>query len=121
MGEELFVHAGESWPQGCDGAVPAPAVAEQPAQASTLAAQNDLFAQASALKRQGDAAGAIALYEHLIEAWPSGPLTESATVERMKLIAEQNRVEGARAARAYLQQYPRGFAREEARRLSDGR
>jgi hypothetical protein len=121
MGEEVLVHAGEKWPAGCEmGTAPAPAPEPLP-EASSLAAQNDLFAQASGLKRHGDAPGAIALYEHLIEAWPNGPLAESAAVERMKLVAEENHADGVRAARAYLTRYPRGFAKEEARRLIDGR
>jgi hypothetical protein len=121
MGEEVYVHAGEKWPAGCESAAAAQPSAEPLPEASSLAAQNDLFAQASGLKRQGDAPGAVALYEHLIEAWPNGPLAESAAVERMKLVAEQSRAEGVRAARAYLARYPKGFAREEARRVIDGR
>ena len=119
-GLDLLVHAGETWPR-CEAMVAPPPQPEPSVEVSSLAAQNDLFANASALKRQGDVPGAIALYEHLLDAFPAGPLAESAAVERMKLIAEANRFDGARAARAYLQQYPRGFARDEAKRLLDGR
>jgi hypothetical protein len=119
-GNEVLLHAGDQWPKSCETAVVAPAP-EPAAETSSLAAQNDLFAQAAALKHHGDLPGAIALYEHLLEAWPQGPLAESATVERMKLIAEQNRADGVRAAKAYLSKYPHGFAREEAKKLSDAR
>jgi hypothetical protein len=120
QGEEVLLRAGEQWPGACEASAQV-SVPSEPVESSSLAAQNDLFAQASALKRHGDAAGAVALYEHLLEAWPAGPLAESATVERMKVIAELNRVEGAKASRAYLAKYPHGFAREEAKRLLDGR
>jgi ferric-dicitrate binding protein FerR (iron transport regulator) len=120
LGDEVLVHAGETWPR-CEAMVAAPPQPEPSAEASSLAAQNDLFANASALKRQGDVPGAIALYEHLLDAFPAGPLAESAAVERLKLIGEVNRADGAKAARAYLQRYPRGFARDEAKRLLDGR
>ena len=57
------------------------------------------------------------LLEHLMEAWPDGPLAESAEVERMKLVAGRDPRDGAAAARAYLRHYPRGFARTEASAL----
>jgi ferric-dicitrate binding protein FerR (iron transport regulator) len=119
-GTEVLLHAGDQWPKSCEAAANTP-LPEAAVETSSLAAQNDLFAQAAALKHHGDVAGAIALYEHLLEAWPQGPLSESATVERMKLVAEQNRLDGVRAAREYLSKYPHGFAREEAKRLLDGR
>ncbi len=112
-GGEVLLHAGERWPAPCFAAAPG----EPAPETSSLAAQNDLFAQAAALKRQGDGAGAIALFEHLMEAWPGGPLAESAEVERMKLLAARSATDGAAAARAYLSHYPKGFARAEAAAL----
>jgi ferric-dicitrate binding protein FerR (iron transport regulator) len=113
-GREVTLHAGDRWPRDCFAAA-APELGPQPAPSgSSLAAQNDLFAQAVTLKRQGDSAGAISLFEHLMEAWPQGPLAESAEVERMKLVAASSEAQGAEAARAYLGRYPKGFARAEA-------
>jgi hypothetical protein len=122
-GGEVTLSAGERWPQDCFAPAPgspeaqAQPVAPAPPQGSSLAAQNDLFAQAVTLKRHGDTAGAISLFEHLLEAWPAGPLAESAEVERMKLLATTDAKLGAEAARAYLARYPDGFARLEAAAL----
>jgi hypothetical protein len=116
-GRELSLRAGERWPRECFEPKPAEEAVIAPA-SSSLGAQNDLFAQAVTLKRSGDTAGAISLFEHLMEAWPSGPLAESAEVERMKLLGATAAPQGAEAARAYLSRYPKGFARAEAEAIA---
>lgn len=141
-GAEDRVAAGESWPRGCSPKLPsagssAPAAASsapaaaasapsasspRPAAtappASELAAQNDLFAVANAAKRRGDAPAALAGYERFLARYPGSALAESATVERMRLLAATDRARGAVAAKAYLARYPSGFARAEAEGLA---
>lgn len=89
-----------------------------PTPVSLLAAQNDLFALATAAKQRGDTAGALAGYERFLAKYPDAPLAESATVERMRLLAKTSKASGAAAARAYLARYPQGFARLEAEKLA---
>lgn len=140
-GGETRVAAGESWPRDCarDGAKDAPSVtgasassvdrspshapsaasaAPAPAPASELSAQNDLFAVAVAAKRRGDTSGAIAGYERYLAKYPGSSLAESATVERMRLLAASDPARGAAAAKSYLARYPSGFARGEAETLA---
>jgi ferric-dicitrate binding protein FerR (iron transport regulator) len=125
-GTEARVAAGEAWPSGCAAALtaipdaPAPSSgpsASTPAAAastSVLAAQNDLFAQAIAARRRGDAANALSILDRLLARYPRGPLTESATVERMRLLRASDPERAASAARTYLARYPAGFAHAEA-------
>jgi ferric-dicitrate binding protein FerR (iron transport regulator) len=126
-GSEARVGAGETWPSGCpeaSAAVAAPSAAASsatnsstPAAAastSVLAAQNDLFAQAIAAKRRGDAASALAILDRLLARYPGGPLAETAAVERMRLLRTSDPARAASAARAYLARYPIGFAHAEA-------
>jgi uncharacterized membrane protein len=145
-GVETNVGAGDVWPRGCGKAAanevpepaptavtpnvaPAPKAALAPdgapttakeIAASELAAQNDLFAQATGKKNAGDVAGAVAGYERYLAKYPGGPLAESATVERMRLLASIDPGRGAVAAKAYLARYPNGFDRAEAERLASG-
>lgn len=89
---------------------------------SDLAAQNALLADASAARRRGDRAAALATYDRFLEQYPGSQLAESAYVERMRLLAASDPRRGAAAARAYLARYPRGFASAEATDLTaDGR
>ena len=92
----------------------APIAAAPVAASSDLAAQNALFAEASAARRRGDAASALAAYDRLAARYPSSPLAESAYVERMRMVAATDPRRGAEAARLYLARYPHGFARSEA-------
>ena len=85
---------------------------------SELQAQNDLFAQATEARKRGDAVAAIADYERYLARYPQSALAESATVERMRLLASLDRGRGGIAAKAYLAQYPGGFARAEAEELA---
>ena len=142
------VVAGQSWPTDCSHAVPSrsgeaaaeersapvasnassatlgtgrPAVAGGPGPGgpSALMQQNDLFAEGVALRRHGDVAGALRAYQDLIVQFPSSPLAENAMVERMRLLATTQRSRAREEARRYLRSYPKGFALDEARRLTD--
>jgi ferric-dicitrate binding protein FerR (iron transport regulator) len=85
---------------------------------SDLAAQNDLFAAAVRAKKVGQLADAARLFDELIIGHPEGPLIESATVQRMKVLALIDLAAGARAAADYLARFPSGFARPEAQELA---
>jgi outer membrane protein assembly factor BamD (BamD/ComL family) len=87
---------------------------------SALGEQNALFAVAVDARRRGDTSGAIAALEQLISRYPSGPLDESARVERLRVLrgAASSRTEGV--ARDYLARYPNGFARAEAEAVLAG-
>lgn len=143
-GAEDRVSAGQSWPANCtasaEAAKGAPAeaanaaaskpaiaasqaslakgsVAAQPAPASLLAQQNDLFQQGVAAKRRGDASEAVATFDRYLATYPSSQLAESATVERMRALRSVDATRSRDAARKYLDAYPSGFARAEAEAL----
>ena len=97
-------------------AVVEPATARAPS--SDLAAENDLFAEAVRAKRRGRLADAAHLFDELISTYPRGPLVESATVQRMKVLSTIDAAAGARAAQDYLARFPNGFARPEAQALA---
>lgn len=140
-GQEVEVPAGKSWPTGCGApAVDPPAVALVPTAVSAvstapaivhpapkptatssaplvktpssdLAEQNDVFAEATLKKRNGDRAGAVAAYGRLLTRWPGSALAETAAIERMRLLEGAGRRD---AAKAYLARWPLGSARSEA-------
>lgn len=131
-GSEVRVAAGERWPV-CVTAptrmlrpsriVPSSSVFRNasgaPAEASSkLAEQNDLFDEGMRLKRGGDAGGACARFDRLLATYPSGPLAESAAVERMRVLTTTDRPRAVLAAREYLRRHPQGFARAEAEALA---
>jgi ferric-dicitrate binding protein FerR (iron transport regulator) len=146
-GQVSRVTVGQVWPAGCTSigaAAPSPStsvVASLPHEAAPLPAgkavnrtasqhsgvvgpsalteQNDLFAAAMALRRQGDVALALRTYQDLISQFPSSPLAQNAMVERMRLLTSTQKSLAKEEARRYLRAYPRGFAVEEARRLTD--
>jgi ferric-dicitrate binding protein FerR (iron transport regulator) len=62
-----------------------------PPPASTLAQQNDLFAEALEAHREGDTRRALRRLNELVTRFPNGPLTESAENERRKLRSERKR------------------------------
>lgn len=102
-------------PAGTSGAREAPAVAvSSPEASSRLAAQNDLFDEGMRLKKRGDVGGAIARFDRLVAQYPGGPLSETAEVERMRLLATSDRARASVVARDYLRHHPRGYARSEA-------
>jgi hypothetical protein len=92
-------------------------VPPSPSPESSLAEQNDLFDTAMRGKRAGRTAEALARLERLRARYPAGPLAETAEVERMRLLTGAAK---ARAARDYLERWPRGFARAEAETLAGG-
>jgi hypothetical protein len=126
-GAEALVHAGESWPAGCSvptapsisvAIAPAPAKSAAVVAASRLAEQNDLFADGVAAKRRGANAEAIATFERFLAKYPGSPLAESASVERMKLLAASGSPLAKAAATQYLARYPHGYARDDAERIA---
>ncbi|MEO8899889.1 MAG: FecR domain-containing protein [Polyangiaceae bacterium] len=87
---------------------------------SSIAQQNELFADAAAARRQGDSALAISTFELLLRRYPTSPLAEGAAVQRMSLLAASNPTAAKNAARQYLTRYPRGYARSDAEKLLAG-
>jgi FecR protein len=111
-------------PQDQNAAEPAPAAVvaelstvETPVLASSLAAENDLFAAALRAKKEGRLFEAAQLFGELVTSHPSSPLVEGAMVQRMKVLAVFDPAAGARVAADYLRQFSDGFARPEAREL----
>ena len=98
------------------GQSPKPATPERD---SALVAQNDLFAEGVALRRQGNIAGALRAYDDLMTRFPSSPLVENAIVERMRLFVGTGDARAASEAKRYVARYPHGFALEEAQRLTE--
>jgi hypothetical protein len=84
---------------------------------SLLATQNDLFAAGVRARREGRPRDAVAAFTQLIDAFPHGPLLESATVQRLKVLAAIDPAAAARAAADYLARFPTGFARADAQLL----
>ncbi len=124
-GIEDRVAIGEQWPAGCPHAAPATPVSATPKPAaeaapvapstgSTLAEQNDLFAAAASAKHRGDVRGALTALDRFLALYPGGPLAESATVERMRLLQTTRSGRAPAAAKDYLARYPNGFAHGEA-------
>lgn len=115
-----------SAPPGVEGPAPArssapPSASPSPpahVNASSLAAQNALYEEALEQKRSGAPTAAVASLDRLLERYPSGPLAESASAERMRLLAKLGSPRAAGAAREYLRRYPRGFARATAEALA---
>jgi hypothetical protein len=87
-------------------------------EASSIAQQNELFAEATAARQQGDSARAVSSFEQLIARYPGSPLAESAAVQRMVLLAGMNPAAGRSAARQYLARYPQGYAKNDAEKLA---
>jgi ferric-dicitrate binding protein FerR (iron transport regulator) len=138
-GIEWRLLAGDRWPNDCPAPASVPAIgapafvgrgagdsvdvmslARTPAgvghapRGSSLAAQNDLYEEATEAKHRGDVAGAMAAFDHLLAKYPTCPLAEAATVERMRLMRASSPGRAAALAEQYLARYPAGFARAEA-------
>jgi len=147
-GLSSFVHPGESWPTHCSastanlpkneepgranaapraatqssalrGSTPSASV-EPVTVASRLAEQNDLFAQGVAARRAGDSARAISAFDTLLSRYPASALAESATAERMRVLAKADPATAQRAAKEYLARYAQGFARRDAEAILAG-
>jgi hypothetical protein len=112
-------HPSEAAPVAVEPPAPvAPTPAAKVIEASDLVAQNDLFEAAVRAKKQGQAAVAVRLFTKLVVEHPAGPLVESASVQRMRLLGTLDAAEAARAARDYLARFPGGFARADAEKLA---
>jgi ferric-dicitrate binding protein FerR (iron transport regulator) len=105
----------------------APEVAdtEPPARKSTgslaLRRQNRSFARAMDLKKRDEPGAALAELERLARRYPRSVLKQEIRVEHFRLLTRLGRArEAAREARAYLGDYPHGYARQEARALALG-
>ena len=86
--------------------------------ASVLEAQNDLFVSAVRARRAGKSSLALGLLDRFIHDYPDASLFESALVQKMRLLAATSDLSDAAAlAHQYLERFPDGFARDEARTL----
>jgi hypothetical protein len=99
-------------PQSASAPAPAP-----PPSASDLAEQNQIYAHAMTDKSMGDARSAVDELSTLLSRYPQTPLREAASVNRMKLADSFDHEGGKRWAKAYLAEYPRGFARADAEQI----
>jgi ferric-dicitrate binding protein FerR (iron transport regulator) len=109
-------------PRGANGSA-AKGSAEGPSsdKSSSLAAENRLLQAAMAARQQGDPRHAAQLAGELVTRYPASPLVEEARVERMRaLLGAGGPTAADGEARAYLADYPRGFARQEANRILAG-
>jgi ferric-dicitrate binding protein FerR (iron transport regulator) len=84
---------------------------------SSLNEQNDLYATATAARKQGDGARALGLYDRLLERFPKSPLAESASVERIRLLKHLSPERAQADARRHLSRYPEGYASAELKAL----
>jgi hypothetical protein len=127
--------AGQEWASpppvaaaGPSVAAPAPVVDSRPAVGSgsrpadgTLAEENRLFQAGLSARNSGDPAMAAEAFATLLARYPRSVLAEQALAERFRALARAGRLSAAIvSARRYLSQYPRGFARAEAERLTQG-
>lgn len=95
-----------------------PGSSEPSGQASSLLAeQNNLYAEAASLHRSGRFGDALSAYERLLARFPNGPLAESASVGRLRILAKSERARAKEEARRYLSRYPHGIASAEAQSL----
>jgi TolA-binding protein len=76
-----------------------------------------LYSEAVAARRAGRSSDALTAYERLLSRYPNGPLAESASAGRLRLLAKLDTARARSEARAYLSRYPRGMARAEAEAL----
>jgi hypothetical protein len=85
---------------------------------STLSAENALLAEAMASRRGHEDERALARLDRLLTRYPASPLTETARVERLRVLEEMGATARlGREAERYLADYPRGFGRGEATRF----
>lgn len=87
---------------------------------SALAIQNGLYARASSERNRGHTAQAVALYSELLSKFPDGALSESAYVQRMRILRTTDPGQARSEAQRYLQKFPKGYARSEAQGLLGG-
>jgi hypothetical protein len=87
----------------------------------TLAEENKLFQSALSARNAGDPVAAADAFGQLLARYPRSVLSEQALAERFRALERAGRTSSAvAAARRYLAQYPRGFARVDAERIAQG-
>jgi hypothetical protein len=87
----------------------------------TLAEENRLFQAGLSARNTGDSARAAEAFATLLTRYPRSVLAEQALAERFRALERAGRLSAAViSARRYLAQYPRGFARADADRLTQG-
>ncbi len=80
-----------------------------------LADQNQRFARAMTLKKNGAANEALLELGKIARRYPASPLSQELRVERLRLLRSLGRTrEGVTEARKYLRDYPQGYAVGEA-------
>ena len=129
---EIALPAGSRWPPPCfeptpsEPPLPQASVSERTperprvkkrAPGSSLGHQNDLLSAAVDARRRGELEVAIASLDELLSRYPRTALAEAAKVERMRSLKGLDISRARQAARAYLSQHPRGFARDEALKI----
>jgi hypothetical protein len=88
-------------------------------QPGTLGEENRLFQAAVEARNRGADSEAITRFTELLGRFPRSPLAAEARVERMRALRRAGLVrEATREAARYLADYPDGFARDEATRLT---
>jgi hypothetical protein len=93
-----------------------PAEPSQGVAASELAAQNRLLEGAELARKSGMPALALERLDTLMQRYPEAELAHNARVQRFRLLWSMGKkTQAASAAREYLERYPQGFARAEAR------
>lgn len=111
---EIAPGAASAKPVLAAGAEPGAATPLGAPAADGLSAKNDLFAAALAAQRRGELTTALAGYDAYVARYPQGELVESASAQRMVLLARLDRTRAVAAARDYLARWPAGFARADA-------
>jgi ferric-dicitrate binding protein FerR (iron transport regulator) len=90
------------------------AIAARHTPSSTLAEENDLFAEGMVARRSRQLPLALDKMDRFLDKYPSSHLAENAAVERMRLLRVLDPMKATAAAREYLQRHPNGFARADA-------
>jgi hypothetical protein len=124
--------AGQEWESPLPSAAEPPASTKAPVSGprlstgarppeGTLAEENRLFQSGLSARNAGDPAAAAEAFATLLARYPRSVLAEQALAERFRALERAGRLSSAVVtARRYLASYPRGFARTEAERLTQG-
>jgi len=91
---------------------------DEDASSTTLSEENRLLRQALSARNSGSHARCVNLLVELVSRFPSSPLRQEAVVAQFRCQRAGGQLSAAhRTALRYLSEYPRGFARDEARGL----
>ena len=86
---------------------------------SNLGVETRAFEHAMALQRSGRHAASLQEFERFLSRYPRSPLAQEAQVQRFRLLKRLGHDrQAAVAARKYMADHPRGFARGEAKDLA---